>query len=247
MEPNFDPKYLYRFRSTLSFPAFSNCSIDNVVGDGTAASGDSLGTINGYLDWDPAVSDSTPGWAVTLKTRDLNTLWGLLDAPALLTVDVTPRRLQRFHPAPGAPIPWAATRLPGNQVLASGIVNADALGLVTIPGVPVYITGTRLALGSLTSPLGAPPAPRDGGPLTLAIADPAGARARLSVHWPAGGPARVELFDTAGRRVKMLLDAAVSAGAWTADADLAALAPGVYLVRAAQLGHAVTRRLVRLR
>jgi len=57
----------------------------------------------------------------------------------------------------------------------------------------------------------------------------------------------VELFDTAGRRVRVLLDAAVSAGAWTADADLAALAPGVYLVRAAQLGHAVMRRLVRLR
>ena len=248
MAPNFDPQYLYRFRSTLSFPAFSNCSIDNVVGDGTAASGDSVGTINGYLDWDPNVSDSTAGWAVTLKTRDLMTLWGLLDAPALLTVDVTPRRLQRFHPAAGAPIPWQATRIPGNQVIASGVVNADALGIVTVPGVPVYITGTRLALGSLANPLGVPPAPHNSGPLALgAIDNPAGARVRLSVHWPADAPARVELFDTAGRRVRVLLDAAVSAGAWTADADLAALAPGVYLVRAAQLGHAVMRRLVRLR
>jgi hypothetical protein len=248
MMTNLDPKYLYRFRSTLSWPAFSNCSLDNVVGDGTDTSGDSLGTINGYLDWDPAVIDSTSGWAVTLETRGLNTMWGALAAPESLTVDVTPRRLQRFHLARGAPVAWEARRVSDDAALEDGIVNVDALGLITIPGVRVYRTGTRLALGAFTNPVGVTPIAPAAGALTLdAIANPAGARVRLRVHWPVDGRARVDVFDMLGRRVLTVLDAPVTAGAWIADADLSARAPGVYLVRAAELGHEVTRRLVRLR
>jgi len=248
MMANLDPRYLYRFRSTLSWPAFSNCSIDNLVGDGTAASGDSLGTINGYLDWVPEVLDSTGGWAVMLETRGLNTMWGALAAPESLTVDVTPRRLQRFHPAKGAPVAWEARRVLDDAVLDGGIVHVDALGLVTIPAVKVFRTGTWLALGALTNPAGVPPVPPAADALAMdAIANPAGARLRLHVHWPAAGPARVEVFDTLGRRVLEPLDAPVSAGAWTTDADLSACAPGVYLVRAEELGHEVTRRVVRLR
>jgi hypothetical protein len=57
----------------------------------------------------------------------------------------------------------------------------------------------------------------------------------------------VDVFDTAGRRVLTLLDAPVAAGAWRTDADLSACAPGVYLVRASQLGHEVTRRFALLK
>jgi len=245
MGPNFDPSYLYRFRSTLSFPAFSNCSIDNVVGDGTAASGDSVGTLNGYMDWDPAVVDSANGWVVTLMTRGLTTLWGPLAAPALAYADITPRRLQRFHPAPGAFVGYEVRRVSDNAVLQSGAVLVDRLGLVTIPSVPVSHAGTRLLLG--TAALGAPPPPRTTAIALAPVANPTGARMRLHVEWPADGPARVDVFDTAGRRVLTLLDATVAAGAWRTDADLSACAPGVYLVRASQLGHQATRRFVLLK
>jgi hypothetical protein len=60
-------------------------------------------------------------------------------------------------------------------------------------------------------------------------------------------PARVDLFDTAGRRVLTMLHAPVEAGDWSTDADLSALAPGVYVVHASQRGRGITRRLVRLR
>ena len=111
MASNLDPRWLFRFRSTLSWPAFSNCSADDVPGDGTVASGDTLGTINGTMDWDPAVSDSADRWTVTLKTRTIPTLWGTRPAPESLTVDVTPRRVQRFTAAPGTSVTWTAVRV----------------------------------------------------------------------------------------------------------------------------------------
>lgn len=111
MGPMLDLRYLYRFSSDLSWPAFSRCSKNDDAGDGTAASGDSVGTINGYMDWVPDVVDSATRWEVTLTTRALTTRWGLLPAPESLTVDVTPRRVQRFRPPPGAPVDWTATRL----------------------------------------------------------------------------------------------------------------------------------------
>jgi hypothetical protein len=245
MSPNLDIQYLYRFRSTLSWPAFSNASADGVVGNGTAASGDSLGTINGYMDWDPAVTDSAGGWAVTLKTRGLYTLWGPIAAPELVYVDVTPRRLQRFHPAPGGAVSFEVRRVSDGTVLQTGAVAVDALGLVTIPSVPVYRTGTLLTLGAVA--LGVPSPPHAAGIALEPFANPIGARLRLGVVWPVHAPARVELFDTAGRRVRTLLEATVEAGAWRADVDLSGCAPGVYLLRAAQAGRGVTRRLVRVR
>ena len=111
MAPMLDPRYLYRFRSDLSWPAFSRCSANGDPGAFTAITGDSIGTVNGYMDWDPAVIDSTMLWQATLKTRDLTTLWGILPAPESLTVDVTPRRVQRFKLGAGTNVTWTATRL----------------------------------------------------------------------------------------------------------------------------------------
>jgi hypothetical protein len=48
------------FRSDRSWPAFSHCSADGALGDGTPASGDSLGTLNGSMEWDPVVTDTPP-------------------------------------------------------------------------------------------------------------------------------------------------------------------------------------------
>jgi pimeloyl-ACP methyl ester carboxylesterase len=244
MAPNLNLQYLYRFRSTLSWPAFSNCSADNVVGDGTAASGDSLGTINGYMEWNPAVTDNNDAWAVALSTRGLSTLWGPLPAPESLTVDVTPRRLQHFHPSVGAAIDWTARRASDNALVQTGTVNVDALGLVTIPQVKVYRTGTNLSLGVSTTGVAPPPVPGAGALALAPFANPVHGHAAFRVAWPRDGAARVELFDTQGRRVRLLLDGRVTAGAWQADADLAGIASGVYTARAVQGDRQVMRRLI---
>jgi hypothetical protein len=248
LAPMFDLHYLYRFRSNLSWPAFSRCSTDGNPGDFTATTGDSVGTLNGYLDWDPALVDSSLQWQVVLRTRGLSTLWGPLPAPESLKVDVTPRRVQRFKPAPGLAVTWTATRLADGAKVQSGTVNVDALGLVTVPAVRVDRTGTRLELHLPSTILLAPPI--DGSPRGLSFApfpNPVRDRVALAVSWPHAGPVRVVLYDTFGRCVRTLWRGDVSRGPWGATADLSGLAPGVYTVRAEQEGTGVARRLVLLR
>ena len=56
--------------------------------------------------------------------------------------------------------------------------------------------------------------------------------ARLELRVPRAAEARVEVLDALGRRVSVLHDGAVAAGALALRVDGAALAPGVYLVSA---------------
>src|SRR5207244_485332 len=77
MAPMLDLRYLYRFRSNLSWPAFSRCSANGDPGAFTATTGDSIGTVNGYMDWDPAVIDCTMRWQARTTTRDPTTAGGI--------------------------------------------------------------------------------------------------------------------------------------------------------------------------
>jgi hypothetical protein len=65
---------------------------------------------------------------------------------------------------------------------------------------------------------------------------------------PSPGPARLELFDTAGRRVRVLLDGPAEAGVHALRLSVrcdggAALASGIYLLRLEAAGRAVTQRM----
>src|SRR5262249_14699702 len=75
-QPMINPAYLYRFRRDLSYPALTNCSLDSNPGNGTFASGDSIGTINGFLEWDTAIGDQPNEWQVALRMRNLTTTAG---------------------------------------------------------------------------------------------------------------------------------------------------------------------------
>lgn len=90
-----------------------------------------------------------------------------------------------------------------------------------------------------------PPAPRPG-TLALRGAHPVrGAEARLGFTLAAGGSTRLELFDTAGRRVRALARE-LPAGAHELALGVRDLAPGVYHARLVAPGRAETLRLVRL-
>lgn len=239
--------YLYRFRSDLSWPAFTNCSTDGEPGDGSATSGDSLGSTNGHMEWEPAVVDSASHWQVTLSTRPISTLWGTLAAPESLTVDVTPRRLQRFALNPGESVIWSARRLSDGAVVQAGNLTVDALGLVTVPQVTTYRTGTRLVLVAQSGILVAPPLAVAATLGFAPLPSPTRAHAKMAVQWPRAGSASVELFDTNGRRMRTLLAGEVGAGIWRAEVDLSGLAPGVYLMRARQGNERAIQRIVLLR
>src|SRR5262249_36868370 len=180
-------------------------------------------------------------WAVTLSTRSLATFWGPMPAPESLTVDVTPRRGQRFVPAPGRLARWTATRLADGAIVQQDSVLVDALGLGTIPAVRTYHSGPGVAIAIAGGVTGVP-----AGPARLALApfpNPVRGALALAGSWPGPGRARVELFDAGGRRVLEIWRGDASAGPWQRRVELASRPPGLYWVRAEANGAAVVRRL----
>jgi hypothetical protein len=130
------------FRKDSALIAFANAS-----GSGPLVSpltGDDFYNI--ALDWSvpwnnfgPAIVDSSDQFAVTLRSR-----------AGVQTADVTPQRTLAFKVAPGQSVTWQNQDVNTNQVLQSGFVTADSLGLVTIPGVQVLTgNGNRLILNTV--------------------------------------------------------------------------------------------------
>lgn len=127
-------------RLDQSYPAFSHCSLDDDPGDGDPEDGDGVGTINGFLLWDPGtIEDTERQWSAVLRLRS--------EAPAAsCTVDVTPRRLQELQVEPGCLFDYRVRRESTGATVASGTMRADADGLLVIPAVPVETAGTRLVV-----------------------------------------------------------------------------------------------------
>jgi hypothetical protein len=244
--PMLDFDYLVRFRRDRSWPAFSRCSTDGHAGDGTIDSADSLGTINGPVDWQPEVVDLATTWEAVLSTRSLRTRWSVLPAPESLAVDVTPRRTQRFHPAPGGVVEWTVTRVGDGALLQSGVVTADTAGLVTIPQVKVRRGGSRLQLLDLVA-LGAPPRALPGAAMLAPFPNPASSGVALAGVWPGRGPARIELIDVSGRRERTLFAGPVEPGPWRLEGALHTVPPGLHLLLVRQGDATQTRKLLLLR
>ncbi|MCS6917233.1 MAG: MopE-related protein [Chitinophagales bacterium] len=134
---------MFRFRTNLSYPAFSYCSINDNPGNGNGYHGDTIGTINGHLDWKDNLTDQPDLWAIKLYVRNRNTVYGTKTAPDSCTVDVTARRRQQFKPPAGATLQWEVRR--NGQVVQSGTMVYTG-GLLTVPGVKVYKDTSRLSI-----------------------------------------------------------------------------------------------------
>jgi len=244
--PAQDPLYLYRFRTNRSFPALSNCSIDDDPGDGSPASGDTAGCINCFVEWDTLITDEHAQWVTRLSTHDVNRRPAPLAAPESLTVDVTPRRLQQFRVVEGTTYQYTATRMADGAVVLDGTIEPDDEGLITVLGVPVYHTGTELRI----VPLGAAGVGDRGSPAGLQLAvsrNPLGPAPVIQLSWPRSGPARVELYDVAGRVVRTLARGNVVAGPAHIAFNAADLENGVYFVVATQGAARASTRVVSLR
>ncbi len=111
-----------KFARNRSYPAFANSSIDQDPGPGDPKLGDMEGGINLGFHWkDPA--DETSRWSVKLGNELCK---------AEMTVDVTPRRCQKFKAKPGEKFKWT------NSAGGNGELNADANGLVTVQKVKIF-------------------------------------------------------------------------------------------------------------
>ncbi len=118
-------------RLDRSLPAFGRCSLDEDPGSGDPQDGDPAGGINRYLFWETEdVVDEAGRWEMTVGLA--------AKAPAAAcTADVTPRRCQRFKPAPGTVLRWTNVSRADGREVQSGTAKADALGLVTLEGATV--------------------------------------------------------------------------------------------------------------
>jgi hypothetical protein len=127
-------------RADRTLPAFSRSSLDDNPGNGDPADGDPQGYSNAYLYWDTAddaVVDEAERWSLVLRLTK--------DPPRQCTVDVTPRRCQKFRLRPGTRVAWRVLALDGAEIHA-GEAAADEWGLVTAPRVRVRREGVKLEM-----------------------------------------------------------------------------------------------------
>ena len=244
-QPMVDPAYLYRFRSDRSYPAFTNCSLDDDPGTGVFASGDTIGTINGFMEWDTTLVDLPDMWQATLRMRSLYADGNItLPAPDSCLADVTPNRVQRLTFTPGTSVPFSVRRMPDYAVIQSGLAPVDALGRPTALQVRIKKTGVLITFGRQPSFLLDAGTPPPASRMRLALsANPVRGVLRLSTAWTAGTAGRVDLLDIAGRIVKPIY-AGPRPPAGELAVDTGRLAPGLYLVHASAGTEHVTERVV---
>jgi hypothetical protein len=122
-----------KFALNRSYPAFGNSSIDQTLGNGDPKDGDLAGGINLGFAWE-ILADEADRWSVSLS-NDLNT--------SPMTVDVTPRRGQKFQLRPAAEVRWSTSAGDSGKVVAdkNGLVTIQAVKLM--PSVATQLTLTR--------------------------------------------------------------------------------------------------------
>jgi len=138
-------------RRDQAVPAFSHCSLDDMVGEGdqwggaaggTIGSGDPWGRFNADLRWDLDEIVDEPArfevnvWLVESAREDT------------CTVDLTPRRCRRFKLKPGQAFRWAVTEAEGGKALADGTGKGDAWGLATIKQLTVPKAKVRVVISA---------------------------------------------------------------------------------------------------
>jgi hypothetical protein len=148
------PSYLARFRKNQSFPAFSGTDLDLITpgrqpdpGNGNPADGNPWGTWGGYLTWDTAnIVDTVNKWACTMWVTYQSIYPCDIPDTDTILANVTPRRLQCFSPQAGKSYLWSLVKLSSGDTLQKGTVEADSLGLITVPDLLLIKEPVRLTI-----------------------------------------------------------------------------------------------------
>lgn len=214
-----------RYYKNQSYPALSNCSANGNPGNGTGTSGDTAGTINGFVDWDNNNTiDNNGSWSINLLLRSLLT-WDnkTVPPPDSCTTNITPRRLQHFKVPMNATVKYRVKHK-GKTIQQGTFVYKG--GLMTVPGVKIYTDTVNVQL----TYSGSQPNDRasEGNANVLIYPNPDHGQFSVSFNNP-DLPANIEVRNLIG---DLITTQAVSAGANEASIQLPEHIPsGMYLVR----------------
>jgi hypothetical protein len=128
-------QYETRFARNISYPAFTNSSLDDNPGSGDPAQGDLAGCINCGFTWTD-VHDAAELWSANLSNAK---------NPGTMRVDVTPRNEQAFRHPPGSVVAWHTS------TGQAGTVMSDRFGLVTATGIVLSNRGPVTVSFSVSS------------------------------------------------------------------------------------------------
>jgi hypothetical protein len=112
-------QYQAAFARNISYPAFTNFSLDKDYGDGDPTKGSLSGCVNCGWQWKVG-ADGADRWSVSFTNNQVT---------ERSTTDVTPRNTQLFKPKPGISLKWSTS---GGQ---RGTATVDRYGLVTVTGI----------------------------------------------------------------------------------------------------------------
>ena len=154
-----------RFRTDLSYPAFSNCSANNNPGDTNNPTapyydGDTVGTINGVLDWaDTSIHETATSWQTKVFAHQFLLVDGVTlfptSLPPYVKADITPRRLQQFVNIPDGSIihleNWEGSVLKQSKTITYH-VNADGEGLMTFKKAKISQAGNVIKFYVIVPP-----------------------------------------------------------------------------------------------
>jgi hypothetical protein len=138
---------IIKIRRDHSLPAFGNCSLDDNIGEGDLRSGKAFGQINGYLIWRSETIVDQPGlyeitvWLYPGDSRGRGA--APLDS---CTVDLTPRRCQKFKAKPDQRFRWSSVRVKDGKEIENGRTRADSHGLVTLRRITVTKNKRRFSI-----------------------------------------------------------------------------------------------------
>jgi len=158
-------------RTDQTLPAFTNCTLDGNIGAGKLKSkeeaeaekarlaeeatkagkdpkqvrvcptdGDPVGAYNAHLWWQTDdIVDSPEAWEMTVVLK--------ADAPKdSCSVDLTPRRLQKFRTPSGAKFSYTVTDVQSGKALKEGSATADEYDLLTIKQIPLVTGKNRVKI-----------------------------------------------------------------------------------------------------
>ncbi|OZC03873.1 CHRD domain-containing protein [Rubricoccus marinus] len=233
-----------------------------------------IGGDNGTPDDDPMIVlyDNARPFSTTPGTVDVGFLHGALETGAVdVRTGVTQQAIlfnavpygtfadETYQPTVPAIVDIDVTSAEPNVVLAqfkpdlSGLSGQSALLIATgsaAPGaaVPVGILVVQPdGTTALSAPVDVASEETPDGTMVLTVANPLRSDAQVRFETPASGDVSLVLYDALGRRVAVLAEGDLAAGAHTATLRASSLAPGVYVLRLAASGTQMTRTLTVVR